>query len=147
MTNIRILECTRTQETSTPDSDDKWDRADTSTSHDIKGFEISEKYFDLTIDFTPEYGIVYFLLYGVYSSGDSFGHDAGYGIEFLGLYEKHKTADLNLKRVEALTVGTRPAPRVTLLTDFGIDYEIYVPWFGYFERLDYLRIEQVFRQL
>ena len=130
-------------ETDSPDPDDRWDRASTSTSYDIEGFEISKKYYDLSTDFEPEFNVDYHLLYAVYSSGDSFGHDVGYDIEFLGLYEKKETADLNLKRItDRKKEDEEPT---TLLTDFGMCYEFYIPWFGYFESLDYITIETIRR--
>lgn len=141
MTYIKVINSLFSEETSIP-NDDGWDRANTSTTHYIEGFKVSEEYYDLPIDFTPEYDTVYFLLYGVYSTGDSFEFDESRGIEFLGLYGKRETADLNLERIEAFTdIGP-----ITLLTDFGINYDIYIPWNGYFERLEYLRIDQIYRK-
>lgn len=141
MTSIRILETCWTEETSIPDPEDRWDRASTSSSHSIEGFEVDVKWNDLTVSFEPDFNVPYFLLYAVYSTGDSFGHDAGANIEYFGLFEKYETAKLNEKRLKTMTDG---GP-CTLLTDFGIDFDIFIPWFGYFERLDYIDIEKVQR--
>ena len=131
------------EETDTPDPDSRWDRASTHTEHFIYSFEVGSNYYDLSIDFDPEFDVDYYLLFAVYSTGDTFGYDAGYNIEFLGLYEKPETADMNKKRVESRTKDdNEPA---TLLTDFGIDYEFYIPWFGYFENLDHIDVETIRR--
>ncbi len=144
MTSISIIRDASCTETSVPDPEDRWERAHTSTEHYIYGFRVTGTYFDLAVRFEPEFEVDYYLLYAVYSTGDTFGHDAGGNIEFLGLYEKYETAQMNLMRVQART-SNDDAP-VTLLTDFGIDYEFYIPWFGYFEGLDYVTIETIQRK-
>ena len=144
MTSIHIVRDLSTEETTTPDPDDRWERANTSTQHLIYGFEVTESSFDLAVRFEPEFEVDYYLLFAVYSTGDTFGHDVGSGIEFLGLYEKVETAELNRKRVEGKS--SIDDYTVTLLTDFGIDYDFYIPWFGYFEGLDYIDIETVRRK-
>ncbi len=145
---VRDFEC---EETSVPDPEDRWERANTSTQHYIYGFEVDNGSFDLAVRFDPEFDVDYYLLFAVYSTGDTFGHDAGGNIEFLGLYEKDETAELNQKRVEAQSSMDEPEAdyfhsTVTLLSDFGIDYDFYIPWFGYFESLDYITIETVRRK-
>lgn len=141
MVSIKIIKTSYIEETSTPDSSDEWDRGNTETTHGIEGFEVESKWTDLTVDFEPKYDLTYFLLYAVYSTGDSFGHDEAAGIEFLGMFENYETAELNMKRVEAMTnFGS-----CTLLTDFGMNYDMYVPWFGYFESLNYIRIQKIQR--
>lgn len=143
MASIRILKMSPTEETSTRDPTDEWDRPDTSTTHFIEGFTVESKWHDFSVDFEPNYDSTYFLLYAVYSTGDSFGHDHNGGIEYLGLFENYETAELNLKRVEAMTdYGS-----CTLLTDFSMDYDVYCPWFGYFESLSYIKIESISRAL
>lgn len=143
MPSISIIKTSVVEETSTPDPDDEWDRADTSSTHYIDGFEVESKFYDLSVNFEPDYDSTYFLLYAVYSTGDSFGHDHAASIEYLGLFENYETAELNMKRVEAMTdFGS-----CTLLTDLGMDYDVYIPWFGYFESLNYIRIERISRAL
>ncbi len=143
MPAISILKTSLLEKTSIPDSNDKWDRADTLTAHRISGFKVDSKFYDLSVAFEPDYDSTYFLLYGVYSTGDSFGHDEASCIEYLGMFENYETAELNMKRVEAMTdFGS-----CTLLTDLGMDYDVYIPWFGYFESLNYIKIERVSRAL
>src|SRR5210317_84780 len=88
------------------DPDDEWDRDDTYTDHNIEGFraapEEDSKYFDLVVPYEPEFDKEYYLLYAVYSTGDSFGHDDGSGIEYIGLYTENEldVARENLDRVK-----------------------------------------------
>ena len=69
-------------------------------THDIQGFKLvkEKEYFDLTVAFKPQRHTNYYLLYVLYSSGDSFGHSSG-NICFVGLYEDERTADRNAKRI------------------------------------------------
>ncbi len=143
MVSIRIIKTSPREEIGSRDLTDEWDRANTSTTHFIEGFTVESKWHDFSVDFEPNHDSTYFLLYAVYSTGDSFGHDQDGAIEYLGLFENYKTAELNMKRVEAMTdFGS-----CTLLTDVGMDYDVYIPWFGYFESLSYIRIEKVSRAL
>lgn len=66
------------------DPNDRWDRDDTASSYTINGIvKVGEdEYQDLTVPYEVEKNTNYFLLYCVYSTGDSFGHDADGRIEF-----------------------------------------------------------------
>ena len=62
------------------------------------------------------------------------------------MYEKSETADLNMKRIEADKENSSETGTVTLLSDFGIDqYDFCIPWYGYFESLDYITVEAIRR--
>ena len=72
--NIRIINKCHTYATRQSDPDDSWDQDDNDTSHNIVGIEIAPDsgYYDISVPFDIERGKEYFLVYGIYSTGDSF---------------------------------------------------------------------------
>jgi len=149
--SIRIEDDTYGHDTSEPDPTDEWDRASTHTDHSIQGFRVGSEddYGDLTVPFEPEKGVDYYLLYVVYSTGDSFGSDSGAGIEYIGLYsaDELELAKENERRIEAHNRQREGAGQLQLIMNHGrnVEYGVHVPWKGYFEHLDYTRIESVQR--
>jgi len=170
MTNIKILDEARTYVTDPANPDDKWDRDNTATEHDIRGFRVvgEQNYYDLSVDFEVDPTRPYFLVYAIYSTGDSFGHDDGC-IEFVGLYESLDVAHENAQRLKIHNETYRqwndpwytPSKQmsmaelkkleknfepysVQLVTKDGTDYKMNVPWHGYFEHLDEVEVESVF---
>lgn len=148
---IRIEDDTYGERTRSADPDDEWDRDDTHTSHVIRGFhaepEEGARFTDLWVPYEPEYGVDYYLLYVVYSTGDSFGHDSGEGIEIIGLYTKDEldVARENRKRIEDHDNAKDQDFHVDLLTPSGQTFQQHTPWIGYFESIDYIELEAVKR--
>ena len=131
---------------------DAYDRDDTSTSHSIEGFhaapEKAGKYFDLTVPFEPEFGKTYYLLYAVYSTGDSFGHDAGHSIEYIGFYTEDElaVAKENQRKIEDHSRNNKDSYSIKLKTpNGGRTFDQHTPWIGYFEQLDYTSVESIQR--
>lgn len=149
MVNYKVLYDSWTEVTRESNSNDQWDRDDTDTSHSINGFKIVDKdnYFDDSINFDAEYDRPYFLLYVLYSTGDSFGHDGGQ-ILFLGLFENMETAQRNLERIRNhSSEGDKFS--MDLIAEDGdklVKYQIHVPWVGFFENLEDVCIENVWRK-
>jgi len=146
-TGIQIIDDTYVEETSEVNYDDKWDRADTYTSHDIRGFVINEKYNDLLLGFKLEKDIDYYLVYVVYSTGDSFGHDSGYGIEYIDMYKTYEEATKVQKALENESpefkygVGEN---MIQIKNHMGQDYDLYTgAWKGYFESVDNIDIATI----
>jgi len=121
------------------DPDERWDGDDLSMDHSIEGFNLVEGYGDLEVGFEPDFDKTYFLLYGIYSTGDSFHHEEG-RIEFVDLYEDREVAWENYRRLEKSNEYT-----VTLKHESGKEYGFYVPWRGYFENLSSLDVLAVRR--
>jgi hypothetical protein len=150
--SIEIIDDAYGEVTRSGDPSDKWDRDDTHTSHNVQGFKAKlEKeggYFDLTVPYEPEFDETYYLLYVVYSTGDSFGHDAGSGLEAIGLYKKDEldVAKDNERRIEKHYRSKDPDFNVELITSSGKKFQQHTPWVGYFESLDYTEIADVRRQ-
>lgn len=148
--NIEVIDDSY-QESSREASDDGWDRGDTDTSHNIVGFraapESDNRYYDLAVPFNPKEDVTYYVLYAVYSTGDSFGSDRGSSVEYIGFYteEELPVAQENLRKVEASTKGNDNWS-ITLKTPNGHKtFEQHTPWVGYFESLDYADIASVQR--
>lgn len=178
MTEISVIKERRSHQTREPYEDDEWDRGNTSCSWAVDDFiqiyESDNRRFgwmemDLDVPFEVTSGTKYYLMYVVYSTGDSFGHDEDSSIEFCGLYTDISIAQENENRIRAhyswakgdsygyrRDEKARPkfVPKkygefnVMLRTDDGKgEYELHVPWTGYFESMSYLEIKGVQLQL
>lgn len=143
MTKIEIIDESYTMVTRHGDPNDEWDGDDTETSHHITGFRVLKNgYSDLEVDFKLTPGKPYYLLYAIYSTGDSFHHEEG-KIEYIGLYKSLKDAEVNQKLIEKHYKETNESnPRnfdsmfsVELISPSGVKYKQHVPWNGYFESL------------
>lgn len=168
MSYVKVIDNTHSEVTREGDPNDRWDRDDTYTYHHIKGIRLLDEgeYYDFITTFEVDPQKVYFLLYGIYSTGNSFGHDEG-EIQFVDLYETMEMAQKNLKRIEEHHKTykklndrwTQPSKEekkelkdlkktfnewsVKLVTQSGREYDFHVPWHGYFERLEQVEIEPV----
>lgn len=121
-----------THETRAPDPKDKWDSGETSTHWGIPShFTVGRKagFYAEPLTFDPLPGQVYFMVYAIWSTGDSFGHYANSNCECFGIYQTNKEAE----------------DRKAELSKPKIDgkYESYRPWHGYFESLDSLEIKSI----
>lgn len=127
-------------------------RGTTSTDWDVRGLRLlkSGEYMgykrgDSTqVAFKPEVGKVYYALYAIYSTGDSFGHDHANCLELVGVYKSRYVADENKKRLTADGAESRRWDNATVeLIVEGVDkpHKYYRPWTGYFESLDSLEVE------
>ena len=132
-------------------TEDQWDRDDTYEDHNIEGIEVPKSknaYYDLEVGFDILHGVDYYLLYGIYNTGDSFGHDDG-RIEFVDLYEDRNVAEDNAKRLRKHNDDNRNDfmkdgyYSAKLLHESGKEYDFHVPWKGYFENLSYLEVVAV----
>ena len=138
--NVEIVDDEYTEVTRHADPDEQWDADDTDTSHCVRGFKVSDRYYDLSVGFEPEYGKTYFLLYATYSTGDSFSNHGG-RIEFVDLYEDENVAWENHRRLDRHGEGYS----AKLLHESGEEYMFSVPWVGYFESLENLEVLAVQR--
>jgi hypothetical protein len=92
------------EDTSTPDPEDEWDRANTHTDHSVEGIKVvDDNSFDVigAFEIDPANPGVVYLVYAIYSTGDSFGHDSGYGIEFISVFKTQDKADKCAEQIEA----------------------------------------------
>lgn len=131
-----------TNTTREPNDDDSWDRGNTSTSHSVTGLKLVEAggYKTAEVLFKPVKGKTYYLLYASYSTGDTFGYDDGKNFEVIGVYRRRDVAERNEKLLREMKKNRRGL--IPLSVEGSQEkHEYYIPWDGYFERLDYLRIE------
>lgn len=132
--------------------DDKWSRDSYSTSHNIVGFksalDAGNRYYDLTVPYMPEDDVTYYVLYVVWTTGDSFGSDPGRGIEYIGFYTADQlgVANENMRTIEQNDSdrSKRDGNSIKLKTPDGKKtFTQSCGWKGYFESLDYVDIADV----
>lgn len=96
------------------------------------------------VGFLPEVGKTYHLLFCIYSTGDTFGHDEQACFEAIGVYEDKAVAYENEQRLRTghpLVKGQYGSQCVLLKlegTEKQVPYNR--PWDGYFESLDRLEV-------
>lgn len=136
MSWLKLETHSETHDTTTPDPDDRWDRASTSTSWSVHGLTLHDKdTYDAVINYLEaKEGDEVYALYAVYSTGDSFGHDASGQLEFINVFATYKDAE---RARDSLATSN-----VYLLSN-GQEISLgYKPWDGYFESLDYMEIDR-----
>lgn len=112
------------------------------TSDGIDSLKIVDMYGDFDVD-DAKVGDTFFLLYVVYSTGNSFGVEHG-KYEYVMLFRKGDVARRNVDRIEEhYSVNAHESvlePEryvVKLEADDGSEFQIYAPWIGYFESMTY----------
>lgn len=126
-------------------TESEWDRDDTYEDHNVEGIEVVKTksgFYDVEVGFDILHGMDYYLLYGIYSTGDSFGRDEG-RIEFVDLYEDREVAEENAKRLRAHNEEKEYTYSTKLLHESGKEYDYHTPWKGFFEYLSYLEVKSV----
>ena len=121
----------------------RWGR---DTYHSIQGIKkaSNKEYSDFESSFEPEPDITYFLLYVLYTDGNSFGKSTG-NIEFVDLY---RDRDVAKKAAEAIkdhaeANENKRDRNLTIPLDCGEDHAIYPPWIGYFNEIEDIIIAPV----
>jgi hypothetical protein len=124
------------------DPEDNWDRGNSGTDWTIGGISLGARDSErsLPADFDVQVGDKVFVVYAVYSTGDTFGHDEGAYLEVLSFHKNREIAERNLAAAEGRT--RRDRSQLVLEFDSGGKVERYCPWDGYFESLDYARLEE-----
>ena len=90
--HIKIIDLSHCETTREADPLNEWDGDDIYTSHNIQGFTVLDSYHDLPVSFSIEDKRKYYLLYVLYSTGDSFHHEEGC-IEYISLYQTLEEAE------------------------------------------------------
>lgn len=120
--------------------EDEWDRDSTSTSWSFGDLtfikpQIWGRSESMLTDFPVKVGDEVFVVVAVYSTGDSFGHDAGANVEVLGIYKSCGKA-----KKAKLAADECKDSNLVVKTESGKNLELYCPWNGYFESLDYVEV-------
>lgn len=139
---IQVIVETTEYETSEPDPEDSWDRANTqmevvgvSAIKTSKRIEIDKRgwYGVDVFDVEPnEQGFVYAVI-ARYSTGDTFGRDDG-RVQVMDVFDNNENAAALTEALECS--GTDKSQAVV---DFELNHagrEYYLPWVGHFEHLE-----------
>lgn len=141
MTKIRIDYDNYRHITHHRDPKDDWDRDNTAGDINIHGIILvgENDYQDLTVPFDIDINKSYILLWADYSTGDSFGHDDNQ-VEFIDLFE---TMDRAIAARKAFLENNGDSYSCKYIREDGTEISVHVPWSGYFEHLNDLRLEVV----
>lgn len=151
MSKISIVDNAYTHVTRHKEPDERWDADDLDSDHNIVGFEFAPKgknsYCDIETPFKVDPYKDYYLLYVIYSTGDSFHQESGL-IEFINLFEDVNIAYENKRRIDEhykknKRTNSEDTYSVKLLSSIGNEYKINIPWMGYFESLDECEVKLV----
>lgn len=148
--------------TQAADPEDSWSRDSTHTSWTVEAVEPEPKYPDVTACFPVPEGTTVYLLYLVYSTGDSFGHDEDGRIAFVDVWTTREKAEAAATIVREHAdwykgVNTRWSPmtkeerlkyekkfdnayQVTVIRENGEPLQTYASWNGYFESVSYIEV-------
>jgi len=147
-TKIYIDYSSYTTVTNSADPDDEWDRDDTSTDYYVNGLTL-EPNGSFEYCYYPgevKEGDKIYLVYAVYSTGDSFHRDERGCIDFVGVYKDKATADLVAHVLEKHSTEDNMYGEAKwtakIVLDNGTEYDYHVGWVGYFEHLDYISVEE-----
>lgn len=135
MTNIKFEVDKMSWNVGGYDPDDEWSRDSYDGSVSIVGAKIVKKdeYDVLSAKHEFSVGDVCYLVWAQYSTGDTFGRDGGQ-YELLEVLSTRGDAEKQKEIYENLT------DRRSDVVGQAIGY---VPWLGYFESLDFVRIEEL----
>lgn len=125
MQYLKIEVSVETKNIGGDDPDDYWSRNSTTGDVDVVSVSIIEEdsYDMIATDDNYKVGDTVYILHAVYTTGDSFGRDGG-NYELLGAYKTLDAAKSALVHFENIN-----------------DYS--VPWIGYFESLDNIKITEL----
>lgn len=141
MTPVRVLHEQHTYVTRERSTDDEWDRDDTCSDHSVTGLEIGEDHHGLSIPDAVT-GEELHLVYAVYSTGDSFGHDRNLNFEPIMLHRNLDLANANASLLAAADAEEAGYGASVMLTmDDGTTMRYVMPWTGYFESLGYVEVQ------
>ena len=137
MTKLYVDVVTTSENHGGYDPDISWSRDSTSSSHtlyDVYDSEHSRSYYleEVPVNFEPSKGDIVYVLHAQWSTGDSFGFDNGYGHEVIAIYTDKDMAWRDKDKLEAGSGSV----------DLEAGFPWYIPWNGYFESLDWIKIEE-----
>lgn len=148
---VQISVNTETYVTQRADPDDEWDRDN--TARDIT--DVTAVYKELDDDRYDIYpsnaknGDVVYVVIAVYDTGDTFGHDDGM-VEVLNVFDNESEARSFREHMQDFHVvprwrgdGKNPVATGDEFSCDHYDKTFYIPWNGYFEHLQDIKIAQV----
>lgn len=168
---IKIKNDSYCQVTREGDPNNRWDGDDTYCGHNIRGiYEVApDTYYNLQVGFDLDPEEVYYLLYVIYDTGNSFHQEEG-RISFVEVYKDKNVAYENERRINehaelykklekmnmyhhSLTKGEKKNLQklqktfsefsVKLIGENEVEFTFSTSWLGYFERLVDVIVEPV----
>lgn len=144
------------------DPNDRWSGEDTTSSWNVEGISLAKEYPNVTACFPVEAGDTVYLVFGVYSTGDSFSHHEDGSIDYIDVYKTHAKAEATAKTLrehnnwyrgmndrwapitakerKALSKKYKSAYSLEIVRENGSKMSVHIPWNGYFETLSYIEV-------
>jgi hypothetical protein len=113
--------------------------------NDIRELEIVDSdysYRDVIADFDVKSGDIVFLVYALYSDGDSFGSSTG-NIEYVAVYKSKEKAEACVKQINDSVDKSRNTYSMEYTTESGSVLTVSCPWIGYFNRLESAEVRRL----
>lgn len=125
---------------------ERWDADDLEYNTTYSGFHVVDTgFYDLAVPFEPQMDKTYYLVYGIYSTGDSFHHETG-RTEIVSFHEDVTEAEI----VAAHLVQQYEKQKNASNTQWSIDivangqlFSFHAPWLGYFESLEEIVVHPI----
>lgn len=144
-TKIYVKHTSYTEITRDRDPNDDWDGDDTSTTHYIEGLSLKGGHEYCYYPGEIKAGEKLYLVYAVWSTGDSFHRDDRGQIDFISVHKTRESAEKNRKILEQHSKNYNDIYdtwTAKIFLDNGEEYKYHVGWLGYFEYLDYINVEE-----
>lgn len=142
---IKIEKTTHTEITREANPNDEWDGDDQEHFHTFHGFSIREQhgYWDFILDNKPNSNQMYYLVYVLHTTGDSFHHESGClcMIQFVDNIEDAvyiRNAIRENSKNESFDCLKLTLPHSKKEIEIGVS-----SWKGYFDRFQSVDIEQL----
>jgi hypothetical protein len=114
---------------------------DTTTEWAVKGLSIGKGGHGLYVSGKANAGDTVWLVYAVYSTGDSETFRRDGAIEFVSVHRDEQVARKNAQALADLDEDAMWGTKIPLALDTGEEIQYLVPWCGYFEHLSYVQCE------
>jgi len=138
---VNILHTLSCRVTRHADHTDEWDADDLAYQPEVQAVQLSgSEYGDFYLDSEPKVGENFFLVYVIYSTGDSFHHEEG-RIEFVGLLKDAVDAEALAEHIRK-SDGSLTRYQVALPSGESIEY-YNGAWTGYFESLTSVNVASI----
>jgi hypothetical protein len=146
---LKVVDETYVEQTREGDGQLYGDRGETYTSHRLQGLRLDD-YGDVIARLPVKSGDSLWLVYAIYSTGNSFGWDSCDRIEYYSVHRTREAAVANKERLAAQSPhGTKRYPSATakkmrmIVHDDGSKEDVFLPWDEMFASLDRIDIEEL----
>lgn len=141
VSRLRVDRDSQVHITRQADPNERWDADDTCTNWNVERLYLIsiDGDGDVIADFAVSAGDLLYLVYAVYSTGNSFGSDTNAAIDFISVHrtEEQAKAVQQVLRDKKSKYDKRGNFDWTALIplDSGVIFPYHCPWLGYFESL------------